>query len=648
MILGLFFRSYKCYKNAQFIPFAKNNLENLNVFIGNNGVGKSSILEALDTFFNNSEWTIHYDSNKKDAFVAPLFIYENDEAKEMFGNNYETIKMISDVVWSISITSNSNYKKSYEKFFELRDKLIHLKETHIIFSFAKYFENSGQSLAPFDGSIRSILNDDDKILIDDTLIKKIKDEFLAKISFIYIPVETSISDFLKLEAKSMQDLMKLDIKEDITKSLNQKRISRKNNGREKKLSLLDIINENLEKFISNIEETIQTLDNDYNFSKEHKQKLNLTANHITNVIIEAYFSKRRLKKGKKPITTLSSGERKRALIDITYAFLKQSSDLGIEVILAIDEPESSLHISQHYEQFNKLNILCEDFKIQTFITTHWYGSLPIFKDGILHHILNENETPKISQFNLLNYFEERGSHPDDIHLKSFYDLSSSILSSLRLHNTNWLLVEGNEDRKYLDYYLSLKNCKILPLGGSTIVKKIYEYLYLPLSQKSESKNISGKVFCLIDTDNQGIKLNTSNENLDNSLMIRRLQFDNIEQKIKLKRTIDEFKSETEIEECLEPKLFYNALKNVTNATNDNILKETLNAFEFDKKVKTSFIKGDYSILNHLGNGRNAREDKELIINFINRNKSLIADDYVKQKSIETPEWVNEINNFFEN
>ena len=81
MILGLFFRSYKCYKNAQFIPFAKNNLENLNVFIGNNGVGKSSILEALDTFFNNSEWTIHYDSNKKDAFVAPLFIYENDEAK---------------------------------------------------------------------------------------------------------------------------------------------------------------------------------------------------------------------------------------------------------------------------------------------------------------------------------------------------------------------------------------------------------------------------------------------------------------------------------------------------------------------------------------------------------------------------------------
>ena len=274
--------------------------------------------------------------------------------------------------------------------------------------------------------------------------------------------------------------------------------------------------------------------------------------------------------------------------------------------------------------------------------------MPIFKDGILHHILNENETPKISQFNLLNYFEERGSHPDDIHLKSFYDLSSSILSSLRLHNTNWLLVEGNEDRKYLDYYLSLKNCKILPLGGSTIVKKIYEYLYLPLSQKSESKNISGKVFCLIDTDNQGIKLNTSNENLDNSLMIRRLQFDNIEQKIKLKRTIDEFKSETEIEECLEPKLFYNALKNVTNATNDNILKETLNAFEFDKKVKTSFIKGDYSILNHLGNGRNAREDKELIINFINRNKSLIADDYVKQKSIETPEWVNEINNFFEN
>ena len=60
---------------------------------------------------------------------------------------------------------------------------------------------------------------------------------------------------------------------------------------------------------------------------------------------------------------------------------------------------------------------------QILATTHWYGSLPILKEGTLVHIQKEdNKIPVHSRFSFKNYFEDRGSHPNDIQLKSFYDL----------------------------------------------------------------------------------------------------------------------------------------------------------------------------------------------------------------------------------
>src|SRR5690606_34698167 len=222
-------------------------------------------------------------------------------------------------------------------------------------------------------------------------------------------------------------------------------------------------------------------------------------------------------------------------------------------------------------------------------------------------------------FNLENYFEERGSHPNDVQLKSFYDLSSSILSSTKLHNTNWLLVEGSVDKKYLDYFLNEKNIKVLPLGSCSIVKMIYEYLYLPISQKSENKSMEGKVFCLIDTDTNGTQLNISDEGkVQNNLLIRRLQFDESKKEIILKKVNDGYRTPTEIEESLDPKQFYDALALTIKLHGGEDVIEAFDSFEFDKAVKTSSIKGDYSILSHQGgkkeNGdvRSLRMDKEKI------------------------------------
>ncbi|HIB8182161.1 ATP-binding protein [Elizabethkingia meningoseptica] len=647
MIIGLLFRHYKCYKGTKFFPFQIQSLKNLSVFIGNNGAGKSSILEALDTYFNNREWTIHYDVKKNEAFVSPVFIYSKEKAEKIFSKqSIEYLEIISSSIWNIPISANSSYRKYYENFFQLRDKLSNLKESHYIFFFTKEYGESFLTFTPFDKYIKeALIKKFEKF--NNRQINILRDELLKHLSYLYIPVEASISDFLRLEAQGMQELMNKDIKQDISDALSRKRVSRNKTGiRVKKLSILDLINENLEAFIKDVETTIQELDEEYNFSREYKAKNKLTANHISNVIIEAYFSKRRLKKSQKSIVNLSAGERKRALIDIAYTFLSHRGENNKQIILAIDEPESSLHISQCYEQFNKVNTISSELNTQVLLTTHWYGSLPILNNGILHHITNDGNNNFLNTFSLDNYFEERGNHPEDVLLKSFYDLSSSILSSIRLNDTNWLLVEGNEDKKYLEYYLSDLGLKILPLGGCTIVTTIYEYLFLPLSQKNESKSTKGKIYCLIDTDSNGIKINVNSDNKFKNLSIRRLNFNLTEEKICLNRIENENKYPTCIEEALDPLQFYVALSYVIESSMNYDIIEIFKNFEFDNNIKSSFVKGDYSILNHMGNGRNIRDDKNAISDFINKNKTLIADEYISYKQDATPAWINEVKEYF--
>jgi AAA15 family ATPase/GTPase len=87
MIIGIFLRHYKIYKGANYIPFGINQIENLNLFIGQNGAGKSSILEALDTYFNQREFIFHTSEKKTEAFVAPLFYIPKEDLQKKFSKN---------------------------------------------------------------------------------------------------------------------------------------------------------------------------------------------------------------------------------------------------------------------------------------------------------------------------------------------------------------------------------------------------------------------------------------------------------------------------------------------------------------------------------------------------------------------------------
>lgn len=82
MIFGLLFRNYKCYSGINYIPVSEGHL--FSAYIGENGVGKSSILEALDTFFNGAAWNVNNDAvsnglSTRKPFICPIFLLEKSK-----------------------------------------------------------------------------------------------------------------------------------------------------------------------------------------------------------------------------------------------------------------------------------------------------------------------------------------------------------------------------------------------------------------------------------------------------------------------------------------------------------------------------------------------------------------------------------------
>lgn len=652
MLVGLFLRHFKTYKGARYFSFGTKELNNFNLFIGQNGIGKSSILEALDYFFNNSEFIMHHSETKKEAFVSPLFLIPKDKLNKFDTSVQNIIPIISEAFYSIKQEDSSNYNR-YSNFFNQLSYLQNFRETHFLLAIASHpYSDDDKPFFTFNDVIIAKLRESDNETNIIKTVKKLKNDMQKIYSFQYIPVETSLADFLRLESKGMQDLMSENIKKHIEKLLND-RLLETIGSNNKKRAMLDILNDKLEEFISATEATIQNIDSNYSFNKDFNARTKLTAYHLTDIIIENYFSKRRLKLNNKPIDNLSAGERKKALIDIAYAFLTQDRDLNQDIILAIDEPESSLHISMCYNQFSRLLELAKDYNIQMFVTTHWYGSLPIMDKGSLYHIHEDNNGKIVSEFSFKNYFQENGDHPDDIHFKSFYDLVSSIISSLRLHKKHWLIVESTDDKNYIQKHLSndiLKNLIILPVGGSNIVLNIYNYLFVPLSQKSEVKEINNKVICLVDTDFQALPLTseTKSDNKKKNLIIRRLQYYNDE--IRLEKITNNNRTPTEIEECLNPLEFYTALKTVIENRGDEEIQNIFDNFVFDSEAKCSFIAGDNAMIylrpDHTLEQANPQKYKMKIHDFVNKHKSFICDEYCKLNVSKSPNWITELEKLF--
>lgn len=644
MIISIFLRHFKIYKGINYLPISEG--VGFSSIIGENGCGKSSILEALDFCFNKkgaTDWPINNEA-KSDGisgdnfpFIVPVFLIQKDKLRKenkSDAEQFNNAKSLSDFLWKTTIKAKGKF---YDDFYKHRDELsnIYNPEEYFLLFVGKKYNDPGVYFGSFHNQL-TFINDKPHETYEDAELQRFFKGFYEYInshySYIYIPVETDVQTYTKLETQDMQKLMDKNIQREIEKAITTKTINQ--------------INKDLDKFVKEIEEVLEI----YHYKGHFKN--NLTMPDLVSKIIEAYFSIKVLNKKVEnsksiPVTELSSGEKRKALIDVAYSFLRKNNDRESNIILAIDEPEASLHISNCYEQFDKLLRISKE-NHQILVSTHWYGFLPIITNGSATAITKNSKNEVSFKFlNLYNYRENilhsrkhhKGPLPIDYNIKSYNDLVQSIIISVMQNNPYyWIICEGQSEKIYFDYYfqeeIEEKNLRILPVGGFKEVKKIYSYLTIPI--KDPDYKVIGKVFCLIDTDKERIEVPEYTK--DKNLLFERLVLRK-DESILVDVNNVLMNPPTEIEDCLNPIIFYHTLQEFSNnyeLVSDLFLKKEL---QIEEKYSADFF--DVT-----------KKEKDVIKSFFDDNegfnKILFAKKYIELaqkpffKELTKLDWIEDI------
>ncbi len=620
MIIWLELRHFKAYKNKNFIPIWFEH--NFVSYTWENGVWKSSILEGLNTFLNNKDWLLTKLQKSSEAYIAPIFLIPKNKVSRLI----KEFEIISNFFWDLDKKEKNN------DFFELRANLIEndinvKNEKYLIF----LWENFDRDLYyPFWEKGKK---DFDKYLIDNWIDSFSEKKFLKEIkdlySYVYIPVEIDMESFTKIETIEMQKIFDKELKDEIKTLLDWVNLDR-----------TWWINEKLKDFILEIEDI---LDHKYNYETWMQRYNTVTKTDLTEKILEVYFQKRILTKKendwiKKKISELSAWEKRQALINLVYAFLKRKDERDKIVIIAIDEPENSLHTTICYEQFEKLKAI--SINSQVLITTHWYWFLPIIDKWIVHFLkINNGGIYFFHKVDLYLYPYQTKNLPKDLSLKSTNDLVQSIYYSLKAPIPyNWIICEWPSDQIYLKTFLNdviiSKNIKIISVWWIELVKKFYRYLELPISENIDNE-LKWKVFCLTDTDNNLRKLDINQSlGLKDSLIIKRLATWSEHSTKLVKFEVEVDQNSHWIEQSLNPIIFKKTLESLgidekyliddgaIQNLSWNTTKENLRNFDIEWYFSSEKIKNDFA--------------NKYIETLNKENNSL---EFI-------PIWINEIKTFF--
>ncbi|NQZ56679.1 MAG: AAA family ATPase [Lentisphaeraceae bacterium] len=651
MIVSLILRGFKYYRGTNYIPISES-FSNFVSFIGENGVGKSSVLESFDCYFNDlKDWNVNKFTlkdgvgEKNRPFIMPCFLIKKDkflQSTDKEKEHFKNLEILSKFFWSLKSSDIKGRNTDiFNSILKVRDRVSSsvTSDTHLFFGIGLQYKSRDLSYGSLDNLIRSQLSDE---LFSIDLYKYVISQF----NFIYIPAEINAEEYTKIESTQMQKLMNKDLIEEINSLITNK-------------SILDI-NKKLKIFTDDITEGLEG----YTYKKPSAGKSSFTKVDLIEKILTEFFSIRVLNRQVQghdiAISDLSSGQKRKALFDLVYYFLTEKNQKNkLNTILAIDEPELSLHVSACLSQFEKLGEISSN-NIQVVITTHWYGYLPLMMRGEVHYTyLNDAEEVAFDSYEMSNYRSEiesrkketRGNLPSDYKLKSTNDLIQSIVAScMDGSEYNWIVCEGISEKIYFEAYfkdeIKSKKLKILPVKGFKGVKKIYEMLKQPFNDSDLS--IKGSVVCLIDTDDKAI--NGLSIDKINNLFFKRMIFSG--NKIKLVNADQtQWTPPTEIEDSLSSDAFYDTLKSIldSGSASDQIFSDF--AFDsFQRFVEESEIQITSKVSYDVFDFR--QSEKALMKEFFDCQEGYMkvhfANQYVSQLDVEeyeVPCWLNEIKKF---
>ena len=270
MIIGLYLRHIKAYKGINYIPISIS--YNFITYIGENGSGKSSILESLNYFFNDKICSINKSAladgittKNNEPFIVPIFLIDKNKVSK----HKKEFERLSNYFWYVNAKNlNPRIHSSMKDFFDLRDNILInniTSETHYLIVMGEIFVSQSMlpNFASFTGEekfLKVILekNDEeyDKIsrdthekwkeeyqkIVNQKKWKEVLGELKSLYSYVYLPVELEIESFTKIETDEMQKIFDKKLKIQIEEAL--KNVN---------LNNTDGVNKRLDSFIGEIE-----------------------------------------------------------------------------------------------------------------------------------------------------------------------------------------------------------------------------------------------------------------------------------------------------------------------------------------------------------------------------------------------------------
>ncbi len=636
MIIGVFLRNIKTYTGINYIPLT--NGYSFCGLVGNNGIGKSSVLESLDCLLNTKNWNYNVVVRKSGLattkpHIVPIYLLSLDKLST---KNAEIAKKISDYTWNVEdsdiIPQNRVHFKTFREQRDVLKKSYNTEKWMLIPLGLSYDQVPNLSIFDTKKLVEIVNNNIDKTnnqLQEEDLktLVTLHDELKELFEYIYIPKDID----LEIETKEIQLLMGESLNEIVEKCVPQAKIQE--------------INTNLTNFI----ESLSNILGEYSFRTSGERQVNLRRNDVYKLIIEAFFKIRKLNKKERgywlELNVLSSGEKQKAIIELAFQFLKNYRTNTENLIIAIDEPESSLHMSACYDQFNKLFEISE-LCSQLLFTTHWYGFIPTVEYGYVSVISKVENEHKFDLLNISGYRESikqtvrasQGKLPYDIRLKSLNDFVQSIITSILSDDPyNWLICEGSSEKIYFEAYFAdikkEKKLRIIPVGGATEIKKIYNHLQV--AYEDFKKEIQGKVILISDTDSELVQYPTRDE-FKNLLCYRIVNDGSKRKTVLVKIESNPVSPKTEIEDSLNGKIFFETLKDFENSYAElSNITQGIN----EPKEESTYFSLDLS-----------PSKQKLLENFFDtaNNKFDFAKKYSEKISSEyrVPEWIEDIKKLY--
>lgn len=361
-------KNFRGYKNVS-VAFD----ENFNVIIGRNDIGKSTILEALEIFFNNETVKVDIDdknvhSEEPSMSIQVSFLPEDKE--------YTIDTVPTDLNKEFLLDSNGflNIKKVWDCS---KDKITAASlKTYIVASYPTVFNSPLITMKIAD--LKKLLDNYDERL-DVKEIKKNKSssirqaiyeiEDIGQFSTVEIPID-------KEDGKKVWDSLKMDLP---LFFIFQSDRANKDSDKEVQDPLKAITKtaiSQLEQELEQVKEQIRVKADELGHRTLAKLKemnpeiADVLSPQMTHKAWDSLFSFSFNCDDGIPINKRGSGVRRLILLNYFRAEAERKNAEERNVIYAIEEPETSQHPDWQVELFNALVELSENPNTQVLITTH--------------------------------------------------------------------------------------------------------------------------------------------------------------------------------------------------------------------------------------------------------------------------------------